>query len=169
MSKAATTTLHSSKASTLLPYRFNNLLLAEIHPGREQKFSRNFYYFLRRERIFRQLGHLYKDAEGTDWFGFIDENDWFTGCRMAEILCLGSSARAGAHPPSQIKGLVLVEDFWPLYRKIGRCAVDREHSMHFVRADSRYTIESDTRCCNWCGKQQHRARETAVVTREHWE
>jgi len=66
--------------------------------------------------------------------------------------------------------LTLLADFWSDYARIGRCAIDTDHSRHFIGGDTRWAVSGDIRSCLWCeGHTQTLRRWTETVERERWE
>lgn len=56
-----------------------------------------------------------------------------------------------------------IADFWGRYLKIGRCAIDEDHTMHFINSENRYSMEGEIRTCNWCGAKHLRTVETKII------
>ena len=59
------------------------------------------------------------------------------------------------------------EWFWERYLRIGRCIFDKNHTVNFQYAESRYRIEGNTRICNWCNCKQEYKLQKSVVTIEN--
>ena len=96
------------------------------------------------------------------------EDCGFIGVRLNAVLCNGVSANKerGWFTNLGPGNMTEIDDFWPRYIAIGRCAIDTEHKTSFVGDDDRYTTAADIRTCNWCGAR-HRVRiEIQTHTKE---
>ena len=63
---------------------------------------------------------------------------------------------------------LLTGHFWSRYVRVGRCAIDTEHKMPFIRDETRWRVEGDLRHCQWCGacKQRwHEIPRTEIITK----
>lgn len=110
---------------------------------------------------------LYRGPNGTLWIGWIDDGAWFIGSRLWQVLCTGRRAQVGCWT-FPVSDLTEVPDFWAKYARLGRCAIDTDHTRSFVNDDNRWDTQGDIRSCRWCGFQQTKRRWTEVVTREAW-
>jgi hypothetical protein len=112
---------------------------------------------------------VFKNAEGDLWIGYIDEERFFIGSRVARVLTFGGRAEIGCwtFPASD---LTPIPSFWADYARIGRCAIDTDHSRGFIDGETRWAEDGDARSCNWCGNhRQVRRRWTETVKRQRWE
>lgn len=154
--------------STYTPNRLN---LAEIHPNNHPKYSPNLHAFLgspRAKHILR-LGHVYKDATGTMWLGYLDDTNSLIGARLSMVLCYGRKAQVFSH--CALPKLQEVENFWEQYVADGRCAIDREHTAYFIGDESRWDVLGNLRNCRWCGKAKQVLRhwsKTTTVEESSW-
>lgn len=142
--------------------------LNAIAPARGAKYSVNLHAFLTTKRMAPRahLQRVYRDAEGTLWLGYKDESFIF-GARLMHVLCKGARTETFAHPRHGKS--VEVADFWPRYAAVGRCAIDTDHSMHFIGDEHRWHVDGETRSCLWCGKAVQRLeRWVEPVERERW-
>ena len=146
----------------------NGLDVNAIHPRNGAKYSPNLHRWLncrtRKHRAWTSLVH--RDADGTLYIGMMVDGD-LIGAKLNAVLCNGSKAESWCY--TKTTGMVEVADFWPRYMRDGRCAIDTEHARYFVGDDTRWTQDSDTRTCLWCGKaRQVLARWTEAVERQEW-
>lgn len=123
-----------------------------IDPKIHQKFSPNLFKYLRRDR--RKRGSFFNEStfyrrDGDLFFGILHDGD-FIGNRVWPILCRGLKEHGWCFA---CEGDLFMEDpaFFASYLKIGRCALDPEHTMSFLNSDSRYTATGD---CTWCGGKE---------------
>lgn len=69
-----------------------------------------------------------------------------------------------------VSDLTPVPGFWDEYARVGRCAIDTDHSRFFIGDVTRWAENGDARSCKWCGNhRQVRRRWTETVKRECWE
>src|SRR5690606_14552200 len=80
----------------------------------------------------------------------------------------GTKCSSSAYTLSHIGELTEVKDFWARYESVGRCAVDPDHSQHFLNSDSRFLENPSTRKCTWCGQEQILHRWVEQVVEEEW-
>lgn len=145
--------------------------LADIHPKRDAKYSPNLYAFLaapHRQPLLSRIG-VYRAADGTLWIGYQDAADgrYFIGARLISVLCDGASTFHAAH--TGLGPLERLDDFWPRYAAVGRCAVDPAHEQHFIGDDSRWNVTGEYRSCRWCGQGAQRLRHwVEQVPRSAW-
>ena len=155
------------------------MTLADLAPKKSAAFSPNLHKYL------KERGHFFKDGglldgvyevlpdtkaaeqfgAGTLLLGYPDVG-FFTGARLMAVLCNGREAARYAYPCGS--GLKFLEGFWDSYLKVGRCAIDPDHQMHFM-AD-RFSVHSDGdgRDCLWCGHQQRKVVTPRVVHDTTW-
>ena len=112
---------------------------------------------------------VFADKDGKLWIGWIDDGPSFIGSRLWRVLTVGGRAEVGCWM-FPVSDLTPVPDFWANYARIGRCAIDPDHSHYFIGDETRWTEQGDTRSCNWCGNhRQFRHRWTETVERQRWE
>lgn len=147
----------------------NGLEPAAIHPKRGYKYSPNLYRWLtdpehkHRPHYYR----VYRDKTGTLWIGMMDNGE-FIGTKLISVLCNGRKEDTACW--CNLGKLEEIEGFWHDYMANGRCAIDPEHSMHFVGDDTRWNESGDSRECQWCGNHtQIRHYWTETVNRSAWE
>lgn len=154
------------------------LRVEDIEPSKADSFSPNLFKYLKKHGLFYSNGGLLdgvyivkpdtKAAKcfgvGTLLLGYYDE-DFFIGTRLMSALCNGTKAERGAYPCGT--GAEIVHDFWSTYLKIGRCAIDPEHSESFINGD-RYSIMNDVRLCRWCGKKHQKIVTPRTIYDESW-
>jgi len=126
-------------------------------------------------RFVRSWGEpkVFFDQNNAHWIGWIDSDDFgcFIGAKLMTVLALGGKAQTGWHAQHRWQAsskLTEIPDFWRDYKAIGRCAIDRDHSLDFVNSDTRWTYDGDSRSCNWCG-QHTQQRQVETVELVSWE
>lgn len=147
----------------------NGLDVTAINPANGAKYSPNLYRWLtlRRSAHRAWTSRVYRDADGTLWIGRLDMGD-LIGARLIAVLCNGAKEASACWV--NLRHLVEVGDFWPRYVRDGRCAIDTEHTRHFIGDDTRWAVQGDTRDCLWCGMaSQVLRRWTETVARQGWE
>lgn len=145
-------TLGASPLSAALAPASNGLDICAIEPSVHGKYSPNLYRWLTNKRNkFESRAHVYEDGDGALWIGQIDYH-WFTGCRLAGVLCYGSEEQIFAHP-HKASELKVVADFWQRYVRDGRCAIDPKHEANFMNDRTRWSVVGDARSCLWCGDE----------------
>lgn len=157
--------------------------LASIKPSRGPQFSPSLYRWMRKQsphvrdgmKLYRGYGPMGGKNQKKDWLyiGSIQPDGWFNGTRLYSILCFGSSKIIYAYMPSHVRslGLVEIKDFWPRYSKIGRCAIDVEHTHYFQGDETRWRVNGNARHCVWCDAVSQKKKawtETRIVKHEKW-
>ncbi len=142
----------------------------KIDPVNGTKYSPNLYRWLTvRSRKHRGwTSRVYRDAKGALWIGYLDDLGRLVGQGLSAVLCSGAKAGTACwvHPGP----LKEVTDFWAHYMRDGRCAIDASHSVSFLGDDTRWSVNGDTRSCQWCGKcTQVLRRWTQTIERETWD
>jgi hypothetical protein len=158
-------------------YKLN---LSQIHPSAGKAFSPNLYEWMKKN------AHFYKDGAGTPhgvWrvkagmardafhegalmLGMAGDQGDFLGSRLMNVLCEGRKAATWCYP-GLLARLEPLADFWSTYLRVGRCAIDPDHSIHYL--DERWAHRSETqRVCVWCGLVQNRHVFSQLVEREDW-
>lgn len=141
-----------------------------INPRLHEKYSPNLYRYYKRHtnghRVYRD--QVWRDPDGTLWLGIVDEG-CFIGVRLMHVLC-DPRVRPGSYRVSQLGELTCEEDFWHSYVTIGRCAIDPDHSEHFLNAKNRFVFSNsqDRRVCQWCGSTQVLHRWMEKIERQKW-
>lgn len=131
------------------------------------RYSPNLRKFMARQAKLRApLQRVFRDSAGTPYIGFID-GDWFLGGKLWRVLCVGTRAETWAYQ-NLANELTEIADFWPRYERIGRCAIDEDHSHWWINGQSRWEEIGDIRTCQWCGLEQVRHRWEETVKRECW-
>lgn len=120
-----------------------------VSPQRGEKFSPNLHRWLKHRNNWRLAQRVYRDRDGTLWIGWFDEEDWFYGARLFEVLGFGAQTTTGAYPNLR-RQLQEIEDFWPQYQAVGRCAIDPDHKVLFIDDHLRWHAVGDSRTCTWC-------------------
>jgi len=142
----------------------DGVTLAMLHPDLNSKFSPNLHAFLRKYRMMQfRLGLAH---DGIKWL--IAERDGFvSGAKLMAVLCNGAKTQVWDISGSW-RGNV-VDGFWLEYARIGRCAIDLEHTEWFVDDDKRWHLSADgnERLCLWCGQARQR-KEVYHVPHERW-
>lgn len=148
-----------------------------ISPQQSPSFSPNLFKYLKANGHFFEDGGILEDlfvaVEGTEaaeffgvgtlLIGYIDEA-CFIGSRIGAALSQGNKAPKHAYLCTE--GLQRVDGFWDNYLKIGRCAIDPEHKIHFM--GDRFSMNQDTRTCLWCGATHERVLTPRTVFDETW-
>jgi len=143
--------------------------LARIDPSRGSRYSPNLHAWLSNPRKKHRPGtsRVYRDSDGTLWIGMMDGRD-LIGQRLISVLVAGVQADSACW--INLKGVTEVENFWGEYERDGRCAIDREHTEHFVGGESRWRVLGNERECLWCGSHRQVLRRwTEMIVREKWE
>jgi hypothetical protein len=160
------------------PAPVTGLCLAVIKPPRGEmdgvgKFSPNLYRwvakYLRRFNGAQQWPVVFRDNDGQLYIGNMAPEGWFSGARLWRVLCNGAKQESYAWRPKDTRGFKLVPNFWARYLKVGRCAIDVNHTRY--ADDARWSVKGKTRTCNWCGKRKERLRTKTVtkrVTTKKW-
>jgi hypothetical protein len=136
-------------------------LVRALAPKNSRAFSANLFRWMRSrgragDTVYRLdaagklasvygAGTLFLGQPYADYSGDTD----FSGVLLMAVLCNGSSATrvcfAGDAP-----SLVEVENFWGLYKQVGRCAIDEDHSIGFTDHAKRFHQVDGQRTCKWC-------------------
>lgn len=144
----------------------NGSILAEINPKKGDRYSPNLHAYLKKiSQHVVPLQRVYRDANGSIWLGWIDEEACFVGAHLNGVLCNGAEAQRvirGAYSGRDfVKSLKEVQGFWEKYEKSGWCAIDPEHKTPFV-GDTRWNTKGNTRTCLWCGQCKQKLEEYEV-------
>lgn len=157
------------------------LTAPDIAPSKSAAFSPYLHRWMRAKAHFYKGGGVLqavyrvkpdtqlsrKIGVGTLMIGYAEDPDeqGFIGIRLMSVLCNGVKAGdfyyIGIAPMLEV-----VEGFWDQYLKVGRCAIDPDHLESFM-AD-RYSMDSDTRTCLWCGAKHERVMTPRTVFDESW-
>lgn len=135
----------------------------------DDKYSPNLHRWLRKRN--RRTGmpqKVFRDAEGVQWIGWLDEDLFLIGSRLMGVLSNGAKEETWAYPLPQNHGMREVDGFWDEYERVGRCAIDPEHNHYFLSRDGRFSENGDERTCKWCGATQQRERYVQRIKRERW-
>ncbi len=125
--------------------------LALINPKNGSKFSPNLFKWLKHEKQQHFIDQIQAHVGESNniFLGFKCDNG-FIGARLNQILCGGSKAsRFFYTSPENFK---LLPGFVAEYHRIGRCAIDVDHSVHFIGHETRWKEKGNTRRCLWCGE-----------------
>lgn len=136
-------------------------LVARIHPKHSPAYSKNLHLWLKAQG--RAGDTLFKAREGSrlaDTYGadatFIGqpycdyEGDAdFSGALLIQVLCMGRSVVRSCFAGAAVHA-VESEDFWTRYEKVGRCAIDPEHKLHFRDDKHRFHQVDGQQTCKWC-------------------
>lgn len=138
--------------------------IESINPSLGEKFSPNLHAFLKRQPKIELPHDVYREPDGALWIGYKYDGD-FIGARLNYVLCAGAKSDVGCFTTLSLSA---VPDFWSEYKAVGRCAIDRTHSVYYLNADSRYTESGDDRTCNWCGLRQAKRITREVIDHVSW-
>jgi len=141
------------------------LNIESLSPKVHEKYSENLYKFLKRRGL-KSPQKVFIDENSDFWIGYFYDND-FIGSRLMNVLT-NDQTSTWCFSSKNTPKLNLSEFFWRDYEKIGRCAIDRNHQIHFLKSDSRYKEEGDTRVCQWCGHKQKLRKWTETIERSEW-
>ncbi len=146
----------------------NGLIVGNISPKKHERYSPNLYAWLTGKDERRHAGdhRVWKCKDGHLWIGWIFEGE-LIGTMLNRVLCNGRREKTMCYPAS-LK-LKEVKGFWKRYMEIGRCAIDTAHTTPFLNSSSRWLVDGDSRCCQWCGCKQTLRRWTETVERTKWE
>lgn len=170
------TRLHSKQPDYVAPVKDHRLgELKKIKPNVSGKFSPNLYRYLKAHPRYATEALVYRHQDdGQLWLGIIDQDKhehehlWFSGARLLDFLCNGVKCQTFAHP-DVANHLRLVPEFWEQYGRMGRCALDAEHSIVFIGDAKRWKYEGDRRYCQWCLQHtQTLTKESKTTEIEHW-
>ena len=142
--------------------------LRAIEPRNGPQYSPNLYRWMKSiSKDWRDVARVFTGSDGYLFIGHcFDDN--FCGAKMNTVLCNGVKAMPFSYPASVVSHEI--HDFWPEYERIGRCAIDKEHTQYFIGDETRWKVEGETRHCLWCGNHtQHLKRWEEVVQHEKWE
>jgi hypothetical protein len=157
------------------------LTVKQLDPAKSASFSPNLHRWMRAKANFYKDGGVLQTVYrvkpdtslardiGVDtlMIGFAEDpaEKGFVGVRLMSVLCQG--VKAGSfYYIGMARMLEEIEGFWDQYLKVGRCAIDPTHKEGFM-AD-RYTMDSDTRTCLWCGAKHERVQTPRTVFDESW-
>lgn len=92
----------------------------------------------------------------------------FSGLMLYRVLGVGAKAfnEKACFMHLTPKAMTELPNFWERYLEIGRCAIDGDHTTHFMQSEGRYQLEGNTRTCTWCGAKHTRHVETKTYTKE---
>lgn len=136
-------------------------LLRAITPKKSPAYSANLHRWMRRhgrvgDTVYRLepggkmagvycAGTLFIGQPYADYSGDTD----FSGVLLMAVLCNGSSAKracyAGAAP-----SMAEVDSFWGQYKRVGRCAIDPNHTVGFTDHAQRFHLVDGQPKCIWC-------------------
>lgn len=135
----------------------NHLL---IDPCLSDKFSPNFYRWVKNTRIFNKPVEGFFVGQGSThllhrlYCGSATEDN-FIGAAVSRILCCYPGMRKPTvfsqdvtHPD----GVVPDPELWTRYLEIGSCLFDPDH-IDIYPDRPRYKEEKDHRTCLWCGAE----------------
>lgn len=170
--------------SISMPIGHKTLLLNELNPKLLPSFSPNLYKWMRDHAHFYNNGgvaeavyRIKPNSPSAKHFGantkvigypingYEGDTD-FSGARLIGVLCNGAKENRACFSGLALD-VELVDDFFDMYLKVGRCAIDPEHSEHFIGND-RYREDGDTRTCLWCGEKHQRILTNRTVVDEFW-
>lgn len=135
----------------------------------DDKYSPNLARWLRKRKLRTGMPQsVFRDAEGSLWIGWLDDDFFLIGSRLMAVLCNGADEDTWAYPLNRLPAMQEVTGFWNEYERVGRCAIDPEHSHHFLSRNGRFKEEGDSRMCRWCGHKQQRETFVEHVPRERW-
>lgn len=154
---------------------FNNgLVLERVEPSQGERFSPNMYKWLKSlHPAYLQRLRVCRNSDGALYvviyqFEFGTNEPFFSAVRVYDVLCNGSKSILFSYTDKQLK-LTELPQFWSDYMRIGRCAIDADHTQHFLEAKHRWSQKGDDRNCTWCGKfNQTLKRWTEAVERTNW-
>lgn len=149
-------------------------LLSAIRSIQGDKYSPNLYRWIvaKSPKTVEVMIRVFVATDGSKWIGYLDDG-WFVGSRLLGVLCNGGKEQSFAYRARDIErncgALVEVENFWTEYIADGRCAIDREHAMHFIGEETRWVYGEGTRSCLWCCKAKQSLHKWAeTIQREAW-
>lgn len=147
----------------------SGVYLDELRPEQNPAYSPNLYRWL---RLRGNVAHVLRVAR--DKMGMLHLCLWsgpYPGTTLLNrALCVGGKAEIVSM--YLFGDLTPIDDFWPRYRDIGRCAIDTEHKERFIGNETRWEYNEDKteRKCLWCGNATQRpVRTERVVVDEEWE
>lgn len=108
---------------------------------------------------------VFRAGDKTLWIGRIGDDGWFSGAKLMRVLCNGASQEIYAVAPSTARGFKPLPNFWRAYRRIGRCAIDKDHSIYWQEDDARWEVKGKKRSCRWCGKFHQRLQVRTEIKR----
>lgn len=141
----------------------NNLKLESISPEISDKYSKNLYEFLKRNKSHASLCHVYEEKDGSLLLGWWDDGS-FIGNPIQHILT-GTSKSPYSYSFMNRSSVKEVRGFWSKYMKIGVCAIDIQHQWY----DDRWDTKGKSRKCKWCGCNQVMKSKVVRKTKTWWE
>jgi len=146
----------------------NGLDFSKIDPKKFQAYSPNLYKYLNKDKIAQYKAEVWIDETGYKWLGYIDDETCFIGEKLNWVLCVGARESSSCYSLLRLGRLSKVDDFWDEYIRIGRCAIDKNHTTNYLNSDSRYIENDNKRVCQWCGHKQYKRRWEETIQREEW-
>jgi hypothetical protein len=149
-------------AAELLP-----LISPKLHP----RYSPNLHAWI--SKHWKRTPHPIVVTNPTDYglyIGLMHEDGWMSGTSLNAVLCNGVKEKTWAMMPnhSGVKAGI-DETFWGSYIKNGRCAIDRDHGVHFVGDQTRWKAYGNIRECQWCSNHTQVKKEwTETVEHSAW-
>jgi hypothetical protein len=153
---------------------YSKEFLNRINPKRDQssKYSQYLYLWLRYNKRYRKVffaENFWFDPEKSDEFsedknvshqiyiGIPDEvpnDEFFSGSELRRIINFGSKEHGYAYHLKKLGNVTDITDwFWEKYLRIGKCAIDPEHTIYWrERYDD---IDDKSRSCRWCGRVEN--------------
>lgn len=152
-----------------------NIVLSDIAPHLSSAFSPNLHQWATENASYLISSNfgVYRVREGTKspygeagalYVGMVADGD-LLGSQLLGVLCYGKKERTWCYV-NFARDLEQLEDFWPTYVSVGRCAIDPEHRVAFI--DDRWRQDKDRRTCTWCGVVQLRSLVSRTVVDEVW-
>lgn len=152
--------------------------------GESDKYSWNFYNFLRKQFNKRDDGKYIKKQikvfwlTRSQWDGkYLEFDPSNLNKGMNQIIISSFGGKSGYFFNSILRGVRLTNYYMPYadeeliditewffntYEKDGRCIFDRNHDRWMTNTDDRFTYVGNTRRCNWCGEWHHKTIEKKV-------
>jgi hypothetical protein len=154
-------------------------LLPLIDPRLGPKYSPNLHAWIRRN--WKTTAHQIVATKPSGEFqkhlyiGILHDGRWISGSHLREVLGHGARAKTWAlNSPNEID-----PTFWPRYIRDGRCAIDPDHTMHFIGDETRWKVTPakhlhrrrtpEMREFLWCGHHvQVNLEWTETVHKSEW-
>lgn len=155
-------------------------LVKQRPTGRADKYSLNLHKWLRKQHehyrgaFFSPWSSVDGSMDYSDkakhspshiYIGWLDEDGYLTGSRLAQIICNGTKADTWAFAPEM--AFEELPGFWEEYDRLGKCSFDPDHWLYMNKERYEETGEGKRRCL-WCGREEILHVFEEVVQRQKW-
>jgi hypothetical protein len=135
--------------------------LDKINPRIHTKYSQNLYRWLKEFENKNLDIKVFKTKENDLLIGEMIDKNWLHGTLITQVLCIGKTTQRYA---SNQQNITEIKNFWTQYLKIGRCAIDTEHTTAFNGEEHRWETKETRRYCVWCNNHTQTLKTKVVRT-----